>query len=126
MAVNRLSGALIGTNDTTLQSIAASTTFSGSIVDILGDDLSAGEIRLFAVVTALAVSTVEFFVENQPSAATDYQRSFSDFTLDTINGTVRRELGLMTVNRYTRIKVKNNDAVNAVSAYVGYVATKVS
>lgn len=125
MSITRSSGALIGTDETTLQAVAAAATFSGAEVDVLGGDNAVGDAELYAVVTAIAVSTVDIQINPRRVSGQDYKRDFFNFQVDTINGTKRIPLGRVIPSRYLQVDVRNNDATNGISVFIGYELFKV-
>lgn len=126
MAVTRSTGALVGTNETTLQSVSASSTFNGTEVDMLGDNASLGEAWVYVVVADVAVSSITVTINTRRVTGQAYKKLAADVSLPTINGTQMIPLGKMPISRFLQVDVHNNDASNTVTVFVGYELEKVS
>lgn len=126
MPISRNTGALVGTNESTLQNIAAATTHTGTEVDVLADNVSVGDMWLYLVVTATAVSSVDIRVNSRRISGQAYQHDAYQINVPTISGTKRVPLGKRPASRYMTADVRNNDASNAVSVFVGYELEKLS
>ncbi len=126
MALARTTGALVGTDESTLQSITAGATFAGSEVDVLGDNASLGEAWFYVVVTDAAISSIDVTINQRRVTGQNYQKLSSDVNVPTINGTQKVPLGKMPVSRFMQAQVKNNDGSNAVTVLIGYELEKVS
>jgi hypothetical protein len=126
MLITRSTGALVGTNETTLQNIVAGGTHTGSEVDVLADDASAGEMELYALVAASAVSSVDIRFNKRRVTGQAYQQAAFSRNVATINGTVRVPLGRMSAARFMAADVRNNNGSASVTVFVGYELTKVS
>jgi len=123
MAFVREFGALVGTDESTLQSIGATSTHTGSEVDVLGDDASLGEAWLYVVVTATVVSSIDVTINQRRVSGTAYQKLAADINIPTINGTKRVPIGKWPVSRLLQADVQNF-ASSGVSVLVGYELEK--
>lgn len=126
MAIARSTGALVGTSESSLQSISASATFNGAEVDLLGDNASLGEAWVYIVVTDSAVSSIDVTINSRRVTGQSYKKLAADINVPTINGTQMVPLGKMPISRFLQVDVKNNDASNAVQCFVGYELEKFS
>lgn len=126
MAIARTAGALVGTNESSLQTVSASATFSGTEVDVLGDNSSLGEAWFYIVVTDIAVSSIDVTINQRRLTGQAYKKLASDVNIPTINGTQMVPLGKMPVERFLQADVKNNDGSNSVQVAVLYTLEKVS
>jgi hypothetical protein len=126
MATSRTTGALVGTDESTLQSIGNGATHSGSEVDVLGDNTSFGEAWAYVVITGTAVSTIEIWFNQRRVTGQAYTKTQSDITLPTTNGTQKIPIGKMPVSRYMQSDVKNNNGAATVSVAVLYELEKFS
>lgn len=113
MATSRSTGAFVGTDESTLQSISSGATQTGSEVDVLGDDLSFGEAWIYVVVTCTVVSTIDVTLNHRRVTGQAYAKLQADINLPTINGTSKIPLGKMPVSRYMNAAVKNNAGSSA-------------
>jgi hypothetical protein len=123
MAFSRTTGALVGTNESSLQSINSGTTFNGAEVDILGDNASIGEAWLYAIVTAASVSSIDVSINQRRLTAQAYKKLSPDINIPTINGTQRVPLGKWPVPRLLQVDVLNN-AGGTVTVFIGYELEK--
>lgn len=128
MAVSRTTGALIGTSESSLQTIAANTTHTGSEVDMLGADDVIGEAFLYLVVTGTSGSTVSLDIKVNSRRVTGQAYEQDSFTINVAfsNTTKKVPLGLRRVSRYMNVIVKNNDTVNSADVFVGYELFKIT
>jgi hypothetical protein len=126
MATTRTTGAFVGTDESTLQSISASATHSGSEVDVLGDNTSFGEAWVYVVITGTAVNSIEIWFNARRVTAQAYTKTQSDLTLPTTNGTQKIPIGKMPVSRLMQVDVKNNNGSASVSVAVLYELEKFS
>ncbi len=126
MTIARSTGALVGTNETTLQSVAAGATHTGGEVDVLGDDASAGEMELYALVTASAANSVDVRINKRRVTGQAYQQPTFTRNITTINGTVRVPLGRVSAARLMAADVRNNNGSASVTVFVGFELFKVS
>ena len=126
MAITRSTGAFLGTDESTFQSISASTTANSAEKDLLGDNTSVGDIWLYLVVQGVAVSSIDIKINNRRITGQVYAKDNFDINVPTINGTKKVPLGKFPAARLMEIDVRNNDGANAVSVFVGYELEKVS
>lgn len=128
MTIARSSGVFggCGTDESTLQTVAAGGTLTGTETDVLGDDTSVGEIEVFAMVTAVAASSVDVRINKRRITGQAYQQATWPHNITTINGTVKIPLGRYSASRYMSADVRNNDGSNSVSVLIGYERFKVS
>jgi hypothetical protein len=124
MSTSRTTGAFVGTDESTLQSIGNGATHSGSEVDVLGDNASFGEAWAYVVITGSAVSTIELWINQRRVTGQAYTKTQSDLTLPTTNGTQKIPIGSMKVSRYMQVDVKNNNGSASVSVAVLYELEK--
>ena len=127
MAIARSTNALgVGTDETHLQSVSPSSTFSGTEVDMLGDNASLGEAWIYVVVSDSAVSSIDVTINFRRVTGQSYKKLAADINVPTINGTQMVPLGKMPISRFMQVDVHNNDASNSVSVFVGYELEKFS
>lgn len=126
MATSRATGAFVGTDESTLQSISASATHNGSEVDVLGDNTSFGEAWVYVVITGTGVNSIELWFNARRVTSQAYTKTQSDLTLATINGTVKVPIGKMPVSRLMQVDVRNNNSGASVSVAVLYELEKFS
>ena len=126
MAITRSTGAFLGTDESTFQTISASATATGAEKDILGDNASIGDIWLYAVVQNTAISSIDIRINNRRITGQAYQKDNFDINVPTINGTKKVPIGKFPAARFMTVDVKNNDGANTVSVFIGYELEKVS
>ena len=126
MAIARTTGALVGTSESSLQTVGAGATFNGNEVDVLGDNASLGEAWFYIVVTDVAVSSINVTINQRRVSGENYQKLAADVNIPTINGTQMVPLGKMPVSRFLQAQVVNNDGTNSVTVFIGYELEKVS
>ena len=128
MAVSRTVGALIGTDENTLQTIAANTVHTGSEVDVLGADDCIGEAFLYLVIDGASVSTVSLDIKINSIRVSGETYVQDQFTINVLfNNTVKLvPLGLRRVSRYMSAIIDNNDSANAVDVFLGYELFKIT
>lgn len=126
MAIIRNTGAFVGTNEETMETVAAGGTYNGPEVDVLGDNASVGDIWLYAVITATAAGSIDLRVNNRRVSAQEYRKDNYEINVPTINGTKKVPLGRRPAARYMQVDVLNNDSSNAVNVFVGYEVEKLS
>lgn len=128
MTIARSAGVFLGTDETTLLSVAAGVTTVGAEVDVLASDAAAGEIELFAVVTfgaVAGVAGVNLKVNKRRVTGQVYTlQNFVQSIAAVASTPVKVPLGRMSASRYMNVVVQNTDATNAVSVTVGYELTK--
>jgi hypothetical protein len=126
MATSRSTGAFVGTDESTLQSISSGATHSGSEVDVLGDNTSFGEAWVYVVITGTAVNSIELWFNSRRVTGQGYTKTQSDLTLPTTNGTTKIPIGKMPVSRFMQVDVRNNNGSASVSVAVLYELEKFS
>ena len=129
MSVARSTGAFVGTDESTLQNIAASTTHTGSEVDLFGDNTTLGEAFIYVVITSnTGLSTASIDLKFNPRRVTGQVYSQESFTVNllTINGTKKVPLGLRPVSRFMNVEVRNNDGTDDVDVAVLYELFKMA
>jgi hypothetical protein len=129
MSVARSIGALIGTNESTLQNIAASGTNTGSEVDLLGNDTTLGEALFYVVITSvtgLSTASIDLKLNTRRDTGQAYSQESYTVNLAIINGTKKVPLGMRPVSRYMNAEVRNNDGTTAVDVAVLYELYKLS
>jgi hypothetical protein len=121
MAIARSNVALLGTDETTGDTIANNATDNGSEVDVLGDNTSAGELEVYIVFTStVAVGTLDITVNKRDHTTQAYKKLSADFSIAPINGTQKIPLGRFSASRYMQVDVKNNaTGANATNVFVG-------
>jgi hypothetical protein len=109
MAVARThSVALIGTNETTTQSISNNASQTGSEVDLLGDDTSVGNAWFFLFLTStVTAGTVDVKINSRRTGQAYSKVNFERSIVPT-NGNQRIPLGRLPVSRYGNVEIKNN------------------
>ena len=109
MSVTRSTGALLGTDESTLTAIANNATSTGSEVDLLGDNTSVGDAWIYLVVTStVAVGTVDLKLTNRRVSGQAYSKVAFDRSIVPTNGTQKIPLGRIPVSRYMNCEVRNN------------------
>lgn len=127
MGIARSTGAFIGTDESTPASIANGASASSGEIDLLGDNASAGEVRVYAVVTsAVTTGSIDVSVASRRASGQAYTRRNPDFSLSPVNGTVKYDLGVMSVGRLVDVTATNNATGAGASVFVGYELVKYS
>jgi hypothetical protein len=126
MAIARSTGAFLGTDESTFQTITLSATANGAEKDLLGDNVSIGDVWLYCVVQNVAISSIDIKVNNRRVTGQAYAKDNFDINVPTINGTKKVPLGKFPASRFMQVDVKNNDGTNTVSVFIGYELEKVS
>lgn len=127
MAIARTTPSLnVGTDESTLQTIAPNTTYNGNEVDLLGDNASLGEAWIYVVVTDSAASSIDITLNFHRVTGQSYKKLAADINVPTINGTQKVPLGKMPVSRFLQVDVHNNDGSNSVGVFVGCELEKFS
>jgi hypothetical protein len=128
MAVTRSVGALIGTDESTLQTIAANTVHTGSEVDVLGSDDCIGEAFLYLVIDGASVATVSLDIKINSRRVTGEAYEQDQFTINVLfNNTVKMvPLGLRRMSRFMSAIIDNNDPSNPVDVFLGYELFKIN
>jgi hypothetical protein len=123
MAFVRTMGALFGTDESTLATVANGTTVSGAEVDVLGDNASLGEAWLYCVVTASVVSSIDVTINQRRVTGQAYSKLAADINIPTINGTSKIPLGKWPVSRFLQADV-HNFAGSSITAAILYELEK--
>lgn len=128
MAVSRTVGALVGTDESTLQTIAANTVHTGSEVDVLGADDCIGEAFLYLVIDGSSGSTVSLDIKINSRRVTGEDYVQDQFTINVAFSNVLKKvpLGLRRVSRYMNAIIDNNDTSNSVDVFLGYELFKIT
>jgi hypothetical protein len=115
MAVARSSEVFLGTDDSTGVTITNNSTSSGSELDLLDDNTSAGEIELFIKFTStVTAGNIRVKVRKRRATGEAYDTVASGWTrsFPPVNATARYSLGRFPVSRYMAVDVFN-DATGA-------------
>lgn len=128
MALARSTGALLGTDESSGSTISNNATGSGSQVDLLGDDTSAGEITLYLCATStVAVGTLDVFINFQRVTGAAYTTLSARFSVVPINGSIKYPLGTIRASRFVKGNVLNNaTGASATNVSLLYELTKLS
>jgi hypothetical protein len=126
MTIARTAGVFVGTDESTLQSVGAGATQTGSEVDVLGGDAAVGEVEVFAVVTGTATGSIDVRVNKRRVTGQAYQQATWPHNVTVINGTVKVPLGRYSASRYMSADVRNNDGSHSVSVTIGYELFKLT
>jgi hypothetical protein len=110
VAVARSTIALLGTSESTGVTIATTATGTGSEVDVLGDNASAGVLELYLVFTStVTAGSVLVNVNKRRLTGEAYQVRASTFGgIAPINGTQKLYLGSVSASRFMQVDVTNN------------------
>lgn len=101
--------ALLGTSESSGDTIASNATDNAAEVDVLGDNASAGEIELYLVFTStVTAGTLDIMVNKRRVSGQNYQGLSANFSVAPINGTQLVPLGRMSVSRYMQVSILNN------------------
>jgi hypothetical protein len=123
MSVARSTGALVGTDESTLQSVGISGTFTGSEVDLFGNNTTLGEAFFYVVITSstgLTNASIDLKLNSIRVSGQVYSQESYTVNLGIINGTKKVPLGLRPVSRFMNAEVRNNDSTTAVTVAVLY------
>ncbi len=128
MGVARSTGVLHGTSESSLTTLASGATTTGSEVDVLGDDASAGEMELYAVVAFGSVTSgasnagvnLKFNKRRLTGEAYTHQ------VAPVASTTVKVPLGRISAARFMTVTMQNLDGSNGVDLMVGYELTKLT
>lgn len=110
----------LGTSESSLASIAnnASST-TGSYVDLLGNDTTAGYLDLYLVLTStVTAGSFDVTVNMSPDNAQSYVGRAAQFSIPPISGTQKLFLGTMSASRYATVTVLNNATGASGSVFV--------
>ncbi len=110
MAITRTTGAFVGMDETSGQAIAGSATYSGTEIDVLGDNASVGDLWLYAVITSTVTSgSLDITLNNRRVSGQAYARPAISRSLPPVNGTQKVPLGKLPASRYMTAAVTNNN-----------------
>jgi hypothetical protein len=129
MSVARSTGAFIGTDESTLQNIAASGTNTGSEVDLFGNDTTLGEAFIYVVITSstgVTNASIDLKFDERRLTGQAYSQESYTVNLAIVNGTKKVPLGMWPVSRFMNVEVRNNDSTAAVNVGVFYELFKLS
>lgn len=109
MAIARTTIALLGTSESSGDTIANNATDAGSEVDVLGNDTSTGTLDLYLVFTS-TVTAGSLDVKFNPRRLTTqvYKARAAQWSVAPINGTQKLYLGTVKATRYVQVDVLNN------------------
>lgn len=89
--------------------IASANTNTGAVVDVLGDDTSAGDAWIFVtIVSTVTAGSIDFRFNAQDTNAATYQKTAFEISIPPTNGTQNIPLGKRPIARYMSVDVKNN------------------
>jgi hypothetical protein len=109
MSISRSTGSLIGTDESSGDSIANNATDTGGEVDVLGDNTSVGEIELYLVFTStVTAGTLDVTINKRRVSGQAYAKLGPEISVAPINGTQKIPLGRRPAGRYMQASVKNN------------------
>jgi hypothetical protein len=127
MGLSRSTGALLGTDESTLVSIANTTTTVGTVTDVLGDSTSVGDIWLYAIITStVAIGSIDIKFNNHRVGTTTYSKVNFETSIIPINGTQRVPLGKRPASRYMNVEVRNNATGASASVSILYELEKLT
>lgn len=127
MTIARSTGALFGTDETTLTSVANNATGNGSEKDILADNTSVGDMWLYAVITStVTAGTIDIKVNNIRVTGQVYAKVNFERSIAPTNGTQKIPLGRCPASRYMQCDVKNNATGASATVSVLYELEKLS
>jgi hypothetical protein len=111
MSVARSTLALLGTDESSGDTISNTSTDNGSEVDVLGADNAVGEIEIYLVYTSSqSTGSLDITINKRRATTQAYKKLAPDFSV-TPNGagTVTKiYLGRFSASRYMQVDVKNN------------------
>lgn len=128
MPIARSTGAFLGTDESTGVSISNNATSTGSEVDVLGDNTSAGDLDVFLVFTStVTAGSLDIKINRHRVTGGGYNNPTSQFSYSPINGTGKYYLGRMPAGRYMSANVTNNaTGASATNVAVLYTLFKYS
>jgi hypothetical protein len=133
MPITRSTGVLVGTDDTTGETVAAKATLNGSEIDVLGDNTSYGVINLFLSFTVPAsryiTGKIKVSVEDGRISGqlyTDPDKQWS-FRLHEAQGTrCYVSVGRIHVSRFMKAIIQNFSSVELTNVSLLYTLEKTS
>lgn len=127
MAIAVSTGAFVGTDETTLQSIANNATQTGSEVDLLADNASAGDVEIYAVITStVTAGTIDITINKRRVTGQAYTMPSVTRSYAPTNGTQKLYIGTFRATRYMQVSVTNNATGASASVSILYKLTKLS
>lgn len=128
MGLSRAFAFLLGTSSSAGDTITNNSTDSGTIKDVLGDDLSIGEAEFYLYATStVTAGTIDIYIDKQPENSVNIQKLNPDIQVTPINGTVKYPLGRRAVSRYMSARIKNNaTGASLTNVSLGYELFKAS
>lgn len=131
MSVARTNGVLCGTSEASGVTLAAGATTTYTEVDVLGDNTSAGEVELYAVVTfgtVAATAGLNIKINKQRVTGGGYvEQTYSRSVTAVASTTVKIPLGRVSAERFMSVTVQNTDGTNAVTNLtIGYTLFKLT
>jgi hypothetical protein len=125
MTITRRHIAVVGADESTLQVIGSSSTFSGGQYDLLGDDQSIGEAWVYVTVSGSAVGSIDLKINHTRQRNVSYGKPNFDINVATINGTNQFCVGKFPANRLMQVDVRNNNGTS-VAVLVAFELEKIS
>lgn len=109
MAIARSTIALLGTSESSGDTITNNSTDSGSEVDVLGDNASTGMLSLYLVFTS-TVTAGSLDVTFNPIRVTTqaYKARSAQWSVSPVSGTKKYFLGTVQAPRFASVDVLNN------------------
>lgn len=126
MAIIRDAGALVGTNEETLQEVAAGATHEGAEVDVLGSNSTDGTLHLYVVTQGSAKGSVDVQLNQRRVSGQAYKDPSTVLNVPVSTTKQLFKRGYYEVDRYAQVTVTNNDASNPVQVAVLYSVVKYS
>jgi hypothetical protein len=131
MSITRSTGAFLGTNTNAGITITNGSTNTGSLLDLLGDNASTGEVEIYFNVTStvtngsMDITVVPGWEAN--NGTIQYTRISLFCSYAPTNGTQNLYIGRIPAARFMGVTVKNNaTTTNATNTSVLYALTKIS
>src|ERR1051326_4934217 len=109
MAIAVTTGNLgVGTDESTLQTIADNATQNGAEVDLLGDNASAGDVEVYAALTStVTAGSIDITLNRRRVSGQAYKQLSVTRSFAPTNGTQLLYLGIFRAARYWQVDVKN-------------------
>lgn len=107
-----LAGTGTADESATLASVANNATLTGSVVDLLGDDTSTGDVELYLILTSTVTAgnvQLRFNPHRRSNSGTEeYIKVNFEINVAPTNGTQKIPLGRRPCPRYASLDVLNN------------------